>query len=142
VPLFKEGANPHEQRDVPVVPLESADDRHEDGNGPPEPFEDDGYTPHLLDEDGRCIRHPDEPKPWCFECKEVARRAATAGASPPPSVLPITTVHGQDGNGRPTRRVSLTLPEHQLSLAPPASEEPDPGTARLDDLWAFHGGKA
>ena len=24
----------------------------------------------LLDESGRCVRHPDTPAPWCVECKE------------------------------------------------------------------------
>jgi putative DNA primase/helicase len=28
---------------------------------------------HLIDERGRCTRHPDEPKPWCLECKASAR---------------------------------------------------------------------
>jgi len=26
-------------------------------------------TGHLTDENGRCKRHPDEPKPWCVECR-------------------------------------------------------------------------
>jgi hypothetical protein len=26
------------------------------------------YTDHLL-VDGRCVRHPDEPKVWCLECR-------------------------------------------------------------------------
>jgi hypothetical protein len=27
------------------------------------------FSEHLVDERGRCVRHPDEPKPWCLECK-------------------------------------------------------------------------
>jgi hypothetical protein len=30
------------------------------------------HLPWLLDENGRCTRHPDEPKTWCLECKASA----------------------------------------------------------------------
>jgi hypothetical protein len=29
----------------------------------------------LIDETGRCLRHPDEPQPWCLECKATAETA-------------------------------------------------------------------
>ena len=31
----------------------------------PEPI----FSSYLVDERGRCVRHPDEPEPWCLECK-------------------------------------------------------------------------
>jgi DNA-binding MarR family transcriptional regulator len=30
---------------------------------------DGAFTAYLIDENGRCTRHPDEPQPWCLECK-------------------------------------------------------------------------
>lgn len=29
----------------------------------------------LIDENGRCIRHPDEPQPWCLECQQTGAAA-------------------------------------------------------------------
>jgi len=53
----EQGSNPHEYRDVTDVT-----DR--------EPVQ--GVSGLLLDENGRCKRHPDEPKSWCLECGSAA----------------------------------------------------------------------
>jgi hypothetical protein len=47
--------------DCPTPPREEA-------LGTPEPI----FSSHLIDEHGRCIRHPDDPKHWCLECQVTA----------------------------------------------------------------------
>jgi hypothetical protein len=49
--------------DCPTPPRERA-------LGTPEP----NFSSYLVDERGRFIRHPDEPKLWCLECKATATR--------------------------------------------------------------------
>jgi hypothetical protein len=56
----EEAANPHERRDVTVV-TDTEGGRGDSG----------AIQPYLIDENGRCKRHPDEPMVWCLECRPV-----------------------------------------------------------------------
>ena len=40
------------------------------------------HAPYLIDEQGRCRRHP-EPKPWCLECRCIATMSAALRGEAP-----------------------------------------------------------
>jgi hypothetical protein len=63
VPDSEQASIPHEQTVVPDVP---------DKKGV------DGVSGLLLNQNGRCLRHPDEPREWCTECILAGEGAGTA----------------------------------------------------------------